>query len=120
MKEGTASSAKYRKDYAAYPWDISRLELHFDVAAGTTMVRAEMEFRLKDAALDSGDLVLNGSDLQTRAIELNGKTLANGDYLIEGERLTITGVPRHSSAKLRGSGRSPGFRTAPTSWPVTA
>ncbi|MCW8926147.1 MAG: aminopeptidase N [Xanthomonadales bacterium] len=101
MKEGIASDAKYRNDYTAYPWDISHLELHFDIAAKTTIVTAEMEYLLKDSAADSADLVLNGSGLKTLDIELNGKMLAADDYVIEGESLTISSAPRRSVLKTK-------------------
>ena len=29
MKEGIAGKAIYRKDYAAYPWEIGQLDLYF-------------------------------------------------------------------------------------------
>jgi hypothetical protein len=46
MKDGISGKVIYRKDYTAYPWDVNHLDLHFDVGIETTIVRAEMEFRL--------------------------------------------------------------------------
>jgi len=97
MKEGTAQSAIYRKDYTAYPWDVTQLDLHFDIGIETTIVCAEMEFRLKDG--DSADLVLNGSDLDLLVIELNGRLLAPDEFRIDGETLTIPDAPQHSALK---------------------
>jgi len=97
MKEGTSSSATYRKDYTAYPWDITQLELHFDIGVETTIVRAEMEFRSKEGS--SADLVLNGSNLNLLVIELNGQVLSVDDYVIDGETLTVPGAPSNSLLK---------------------
>ena len=94
MKEGTAPSAIYRKDYTAYPWDVTQVELHFDIGIETTIVRAEMEFRSKNNG--SADLVLNGSDLDLLAIELNGRLLTGDEFIVDGETLTIPGAPQHS------------------------
>jgi aminopeptidase N len=97
MKESTTPSAIYRKDYTAYPWDVTRLEMHFGIGIETTIVRAEMEFRSKDG--DPEDLVLNGSNLNLLAIELNGRGLSVDDYVIDGETLTIPNAPRYSVLK---------------------
>ena len=99
MKEGTARKAIYRKDYMAYPWDVMQLDLHFDIGAETTTVRAEMEFRLKDGTSTTQDIVLNGSDLQLISMTLNGRVLGADDYVIKGETLTIPEAPQKSVLK---------------------
>ena len=50
MKEGIAGKAIYRKDYEAYPWNVIQLDLHFDIAAETTVVCASMNFEQKHHA----------------------------------------------------------------------
>jgi aminopeptidase N len=96
MKEGTAGKAIYRKDYTAYPWNVVHLDLHFDIGAETTVVRAGMEFQQKNAGEGPQDIVLNGSDLELLSITLNGQVLTDSDYSIEGERLTIPAAPQIS------------------------
>jgi aminopeptidase N len=96
MKEGTAGKAIYRKDYTAYPWNVVHLDLHFDIGAETTVVRAGMEFQQKNAGEGPQDIVLNGSDLELLSITLNGQVLTDSDYSIEGERLTIPAAPQTS------------------------
>ena len=99
MKEGMSGKAIYRKDYKAYPWKVEYLDLHFDIGAEVTTVRAEMAFRLKDEAASTQDIVLNGSDLEMISISLNDRTLGDDDYDIEGESLTISAAPRRSVLK---------------------
>lgn len=94
MKEGTAGKAIYRKDYTAYPWNVEKLDLHFDIEAETTMVRASMSFSQKDTAAGPQDIVLNGSDLELISMVLNGCQLTEKDYVIEGETLTIPSAPQ--------------------------
>ena len=99
MKEGIAGKTIYRKDYAAYPWVVRHLDLHFDIGIETTTVRAEMEFQLKEGAGSSKKIVLNGSNLQLVSLTLNDRALDGDDYCIEGETLTIPDAPQHSVLK---------------------
>ena len=99
MKEGLASKVIYRKDYKAYPWSISQLDLQFDVGIETTKVSAQMEFRLKNESESSQSIVLNGTDLTLLSISLNDKILAEDDYVIDGENLTIADAPPVSVLK---------------------
>jgi aminopeptidase N len=99
MKEGIAGKAIYRKNYEAYPWVIRQLDLHFDIGIETTMVRAEMEFDLRDQSASSHSIVLNGSDLQLMSMTLNDRVLTADDYTVEGETLTIPDAPRYSVLK---------------------
>ena len=60
MKDGASGKMIYRRDYTPYPWDVSRLELFFDIGRETTLVCAEMAFQLKD---DSGGVQEEGPSL---------------------------------------------------------
>ena len=99
MKEGTPTKAIYRKDYTAYPWSVRQLDLHFEIALESTVVRAEMEFQWKTGSSQPQDIVLNGSDLQLVSISLNDRVLGPGDYSLEGETLTILDAPENSVIK---------------------
>ncbi len=99
MKEGIAGKVIYRKDYTAYPWDVSHLDLHFDIGIKTTIVRAQMEFQLKDGTSAPQDIIVNGSDLELVSITLNGRVLNTNDYSVEGETLTIPDAPQNSVLK---------------------
>jgi aminopeptidase N len=99
MKDGLSANSIYRKDYTVYPWDIDQLDLYFDIGSESTVVRAEMEFHLKDEEKETQDIVLNGSDLQLVSLSLNGRLLSNDDYAINGETLTVPDAPRKSVLK---------------------
>jgi len=99
MKDGASGKMIYRRDYTPYPWDVTRLDLFFDIGRDTTTVRAEMVLQLKDDAGTTQDIVLNGHDLQLLSLSLNGRLLAEGDYVVEGESLTIPDAPRNSVLK---------------------
>lgn len=99
MKDGASGKMIYRKDYTPYPWEVSRLDLYFDIGRETTTVRAEMAFHLKDDSQGSQAIVLNGHGLELLSISLNGRPLMEGDYRVEGESLTITDAPAESVVK---------------------
>ena len=99
MKQSKAGEVIYRKNYTAYPWDVKRFDLHFDIGTETTTVHAEMVFQFKDRGGGPKDIVLDGSDLQLVSLILNDRTLDENDYFIEGEKLTITGAPPLSVVK---------------------
>lgn len=99
MKEGLPGKSIYRKDYMAYPWDVHKLDLHFDIGREITIVRAEMEFQLRDSASVTHDIVLNGSNLELVSLSLNDRLLGEGDYVIDGETLTIADAPARSVLK---------------------
>jgi len=99
MKQSEAGEVIYRKNYTAYPWDVKRFDLHFDIGTETTTVHAQMEFQLKESGGSPEDIVLNGSDLQLVSLMLNDRTLDENDYFIEGEKLIITAAPPRSVLK---------------------
>jgi len=99
MKDGLSAKSIYRRDYTVYPWDINQLDLYFDIGGESTVVRAEMEFHLKEEGRATQDIVLNGSDLQLVSLSLNGRLLSNDDYAINGETLIIPDAPRKSVLK---------------------
>jgi aminopeptidase N len=93
MKQNEAGEVIYRKNYTAYPWNVMRLDLNFDIGKETTTVHAEMEFQLKDDAHGPQDIILNGSDLQLVSLTLNDRSLGENDYTVDGEKLTISNAP---------------------------
>lgn len=99
MKEGLPGKSIYRKDYEAYPWGVKKLDLHFNIGRDSTVVRAEMEFQLKNKSGASQDIVLNGSNLELLSLSLNGRVLSDDDYVIDGETLTVTDAPANSVLK---------------------
>jgi len=93
MQQSVAGEVIYRKNYIAYPWNVKRLDLHFDIGAETTTVHAEMEFQLKDGKHGPHSIVLNGSNLQLVSLAVNDHLLSADDYRITGETLTIPDAP---------------------------
>lgn len=96
MKDGNPARIIYRKDYVAYPWQVHKTRLRFEIAAETTTVHAQMEFEWQGTEQQERDIVLNGSELDLQSIHLNDRQLGVDEYQIEGETLTIKNAPAQS------------------------
>ncbi len=81
-----------RCDYAPPAYLVERVLL--DVALGDdALVRAVLHLRRNPEAAPGQPLVLDGQDLDTRRIVLDGRALTAGEYAIAGETLTIASPP---------------------------
>ncbi len=93
MKEGTADTAILRTDYRPWPFQVSHVELDFDIRDDHTRVRASLRVERNPQAEPSDVLALYGKDLETVALAIDGRELASSEWKIQGETLTIEGVP---------------------------
>lgn len=81
-----SKTVHYLKDYQTPAYRILETDLHFDIAEPQTVVKS----RLTVEPQRIGEpLVLDGS-AKLLSVKING---AAADYVLEGETLTITGVP---------------------------
>lgn len=82
----------YRKDYTAPSYQVDTVELGFDLDPARTIVANRMTMR-RNPDSSWRDIELYGEDIELVAIRLNGKTLAEGDYTIDGTVLRIPNTP---------------------------
>ena len=82
---------KFRKDYQPHSFAMEGIELDFDLRDEVSTVTTTMKLRRTGAA--DAALELDGEDLETVSLSVDGAELAPGQYEIEGERLTIADVP---------------------------
>ena len=81
-----SKTVRYLKDYQTPAYRILETDLHFDIAEPQTVVKS----RLTVESQRVGEpLVLDGS-AKLLSVKING---AAADYVLEGETLTIAGVP---------------------------
>jgi aminopeptidase N len=80
------------KDYTPPAYLIDEVELDLDIHPGATTVSATLKCRRNPLA-GSQALVLDGNELETLSIALDGKTLDASDYALTATQLTIPGVP---------------------------
>jgi aminopeptidase N len=77
-------------DYAPPAFLVDRVELEFDLEPDSTVVKAMLKMRRNGG---DGPLRLDGEDLELRSVALDGITLHEVDYVVDGEGMTILSVP---------------------------
>ncbi|MBE9558489.1 MAG: aminopeptidase N, partial [Proteobacteria bacterium] len=80
------------EDYRPPDWRIDTVELDFELGEDATRVRARMAIR-RDHEGQAPPLVLDGQELKTLSVTIDGRMLGEGDYVVAGETLTIDGLP---------------------------
>ena len=78
-------------DYRPPPYLVDEIHLDFDLAPSATRVKARLTVRRDGEHVEP--LWLNGERLKLVSLALDGKPLAEGDYALDEEGLTIPGVP---------------------------
>ena len=81
-----SKTVRYLKDYQTPAYRILETDLHFDIAEPQTVVKSRLTVEPQRV---EEPLVLDGS-AKLLSVKING---AAADYVLEGETLTIAGVP---------------------------
>lgn len=90
--EATAPVEKFRKDYRPHPYAIDSIELSFTLEETETVV--ESSLRMRRTAAEDTPLVLDGEDLQTLVVEVDGVVIPESELRFEGDTLTLEGLPQ--------------------------
>jgi len=86
-------SAIHLKDYTPPVWLIDSVRLDVDVRAEGTLVAATLACARNPAVAGDQPLVLDGEDLETLAVSVNGRLLSAADYGLSAEQLTLCSLP---------------------------
>lgn len=78
-------------DYTAYPYSFDRVELDFDLGGTRTVVRARLYVSRTSA--NKEPLVLDGEELETLRVAIDGRELEDGEYTATEQQLTIHSPP---------------------------
>jgi len=82
------------KDYTPPPFLVEQVALDVDIRADDALVSAELRVRRNPLAADpKAPLVLDGDELELRAVSVDGVTLRDNQYQLDPERLVIPGLP---------------------------
>ena len=80
-------------DYAPPPWLIDTIELDVDIRCDATRVIGRLRCVRNPAVAGDHPLVLDGEQLETLAVAIDGQTLAPDAYTLDADRLTISQLP---------------------------
>ena len=80
------------KDYTPPAYLIDQVELDLDIRAGVTTVSASLTCR-RNPAVASQPLVLDGDELETLSVSVDGRLLASDEYTLSATQLSIPVVP---------------------------
>jgi len=81
-----------REDYRAPAWWVDHVDLNLDLAAERTVVRAELTVRRNPDAPEREPLRLNGAELKTRRIAIDGVEVGARQKTLDGETLVLGGL----------------------------
>ena len=83
------------KDYRPPAYLIDSVDLDIRLAPEATRVRSKLKLRPNpEAEADGAPLVLDGELLELKGLQLNGISLAQGDYALSDEALTLNKPPQ--------------------------
>ena len=88
-----APSAVYLKDYVPPEWLIDSVRLDIDIRSDGTVVTSTMDCRRNPAAVGGSDLRLDGEDLETLSVAIDGKRLQAPDCIASDDALVIHAPP---------------------------
>ena len=88
MKTDTPQTV-HLKDYTAPAYLVDTVELDFDIRPGATVVTTTLAMRRNPASAPQ-PLVLDGEELETLAVSLNGQAV---DYVLSASTLSIASIP---------------------------
>ncbi len=94
MREASPQTI-YLKDYTCPEYLIDTVELEFDLDEQDTLVRSKLSLRRNpQSEVSNAPLVLMGEELQLVSIALDSHLLADTDFALSAESLTIHQVPQ--------------------------
>ena len=94
MREASPQTI-YLKDYTCPEYLIDAVELEFDLDEQDTLVRSKLSLRRNpQSEVSNAPLVLMGEELQLVSIALDSHLLAETDFALSAESLTIHQVPQ--------------------------
>ncbi|MEZ6014469.1 MAG: aminopeptidase N [Planctomycetota bacterium] len=92
---------KFRKDYQPPAFWIREVALDFELGEDGTVVDARLTVERNAAADATAPLVLDGEDLETLEVALDGVVLGADRYSVEAERLLLADVPDRFELRTR-------------------
>jgi aminopeptidase N len=93
MTDTTPHATIYRKNYQPPAYQVDTIDLRFELGEETTRVHSRLKVRANPAAVPGQPLRLDGHRAVLLGVGLDGVPLLEDQYALDGESLTIAGVP---------------------------
>lgn len=94
LMDNTTHATTYLKNYTVTEYTITDVQLDVNITEEATTVIAVLTcHKNPQVTTNTGQLVLNGENLQLQQVLLDGKQLANTEYTLTAETLTLRNLP---------------------------
>ena len=101
MTQNELASVVHLKDYTPPPWLIDTVHLDVDIRPEGTVVTATLSCARNPAAVATSTLELDGEELETLSVSVDGKALAADAYRVGENRLSIDALPERFTLETR-------------------
>ncbi|MAY60946.1 MAG: aminopeptidase N [Rhizobiales bacterium] len=81
------------KDYAPTAFEVERIDLTFELAPESTKVVARSILKRREGVAEDAPLVFDGDDLTLDALRIDSIDVAEGDYDVSPDSLTVRNLP---------------------------
>lgn len=85
-------------EYKKPNYMVETIDLVVHLENTETLIQSKM--KIKKSSEEMGPLVLNGEELQLKSVAVNGKKLSAGDYVLDGDLLTINDAPSEFTLEI--------------------
>ena len=101
MIQNELASVVHLKDYTPPPWLIDTVDLDVDIRPEGTVVIATLSCARNPAAEATSALVLDGEELETLSVSVDGQLLAADAYRVSESQLIIDALPERFTLQTR-------------------
>jgi len=93
MKNPAAPKTIYLKEYRQPNYWLDEVALRFELGDQATRIYSELQIRRNDSVTDNVPLWLDGEELELKSLAIDGRRLAENEYQISENGLTIHSPP---------------------------
>ena len=91
----------YAADYKKPAYQISRVDMTFDLGLNHTEITAEMRVRREPDTAAGTPLFLDGDGLTLQSVAIDGRALSGGEYALSDDGLTIFNPPENFTLTVK-------------------
>jgi len=99
LAPSTSSTTVYLKDYRAPSFLVPALSLNAELGSDTTTITATLIVERQEDGNEA--LVLDGEKMELASLKIDGEIVAESQYTLTGEALTISNVPDKFSLEIQ-------------------